>query len=122
MLCVQIYHVMAGCAHVPMKPAGAVSACSEVALRLAPTAQAQQCSSTWLYMHVQQSIARAENHARLHSLHLVPLPLVHGPAQLLAALAAAAELQRAPDGGILVGANLESVSTPGVFAAGDCCT
>lgn len=34
----------------------------------------------------------------------------------------AAELARAPDGGILVGGNLESVSTPGVFAAGDCCT
>jgi thioredoxin reductase len=34
----------------------------------------------------------------------------------------AAELRRAPDGGILVNARLESVSVPGVFAAGDCCT
>ncbi|WIA12757.1 hypothetical protein OEZ85_006392 [Tetradesmus obliquus] len=33
-----------------------------------------------------------------------------------------AELARAPDGGILVDDSMQSVSVPGVFAAGDCCT
>lgn len=57
-------------------------------------------------------------------LDAAPSPVAAAAAAAVTArvLLNAAELARAPDGGILVGANLQSLSTPGVFAAGDCCT